>query len=48
MKGAKKSKEGLLYHKAFVFEGEHTTEYVPHGPGVCLFATGEALVGTMA
>lgn len=38
-------KEGLLYHQKFVYEGEYINDYVPHGNGVCFYATGEVLIG---
>lgn len=46
MHGGRQTKEGLLYHKTFVYEGEYGKDYVPHGTGVCHFATGEVLVGS--
>ena len=45
MRSSKQSKEGLLYHKNFAYEGEYSSDYVPHGGGVCLYASGEVLVG---
>lgn len=45
MQQPKSAKEGLLYHQKFVYEGEYITGYIPHGNGVCFYATGEVLIG---
>ena len=42
---ARNVKEGLLYHQNFVYEGEYISNYIPHGNGICFFATGEVLMG---
>jgi hypothetical protein len=38
-------KEGILYDEEFIYDGEFIENNIPHGQGMCFYATGEALVG---